>query len=239
MTALLVKDSRLARAEMKRLLAAHPDVTVIAEAADTDEADEVLRNREPELIFLDVDLPGRNGLEWLASLDRAPIVIFCTAYSQFAVEAFERNALDYLVKPVQPDRLAKSLDGARSVTEQNANARSPKQILGATDRVFVKDGDNCWFIRLSDVRLFEVEGNYTRLYFGDPKALIPKTLNQLEARLDPDVFFRTSRQHIVNLQWVKTIDPSVSGGLELTLKDGRTVEVSRGQTQKLRELTSL
>lgn len=236
MTALVVDDSRLARAEMRRLLTVHPDINVIGEAADTDEAERALRDHEPDLIFLDIELPGRSGLEWLASLDRVPMVIFCTAYSEFAVEAFERNALDYVVKPVQPDRLARSLDRARHVWSQ---AKPQKQVLGAADRVFVKDGDNCWFIKLADVRLFEIEGNYTRLYFGDQKALIPKTLNQLEARLDPEAFFRTSRQHIVNLQWVKSIDPSVAGGLELTLKDGRMVEVSRRQTQKFREATSL
>ncbi len=238
MTALIVDDSRLARAEMKRLLASHPDITVIAEASDTDEADAVFRAREPDLIFLDIEMPGRSGLDWLASLDRAPMVIFCTAYGEFAVDAFERNALDYLVKPVQPERLGKSLERARALFAQNA-ARAGKQTLTATDRVFVKDGENCWFIRLADVRLLEVEGSYTRLYFGEQKALIPKTLNQLEARLDPELFFRTSRQHIVNLQWVKSIDASISGGLELMLKDGRTVEVSRRQAQKFRDATSL
>ncbi len=248
MKALLIEDSRLARVEMRRLLASHADVEIVGEAASADEAEQAIVELKPDLLFLDIQMPGRNGFDLLASLDAAPMVIFCTAYSEFAVRAFERNALDYLVKPVQPERLAQALDRARQMvphqTQQMLAHQAPdsgkrRDFLRLTDRVFVKDGEECWFVPLSEVRLFETEGTYTRVYFGAHRPLIPKSLNHLEARLDAEAFFRASRQHIVNLQWVKEVEPWFSGGLRLTMKDGQQIEVSRRQAQRFRELMSL
>ncbi len=224
---------------MLRLLTAHPDVEVVGQAATADEAEKLIAATHPDLLFLDVQMPGRDGFDLLAGLDAAPVVIFCTAYAEFAARAFEQNALDYLLKPVQPERLAQALDRARRTLARKEESAARRDVLKLTDRVFVKDGEHCWFVPLADVRLFEVEGNYTRLYFGPHRPMVPKTLNYLESRLDPQAFFRTGRRHIVNLRWVENVEPSVSGGLRLKLKDGSDVEVSRRQAQAFRELMSL
>ena len=240
MKVLLVEDSRLARAEMRRLLETQADVEIMGEAANADKAAALIEEFSPDLIFLDIQMPGRDGFELLASLDRTPLVIFCTAYSGFAVRAFEQNALDYSVKPVEPSRLTQALERARRMLEREKGGTGRRRDkLGMADRVFVRDGEKCWFVVLRDVRLFEVEGNYTRVYFGAERPLVLKTLNYLEARLDAAVFFRASRRHIVNLQWVSEVAPGVSGGLQLTLKGGREVEVSRRQAQLFREAMSL
>ncbi len=233
----LVEDSRLARAELARLLSAEPDIEIAGEAENADQAVTLIAQHDPDLVFLDINLPGRDGLELLAGLDRAPLVVFCTAYSEHAVRAFELNALDYLVKPVEPARLTQALEKARQALTLAGKKKPSKLTL--EDRIFVRDGDRCWFVPLKDVRLFEVEGNYTRLYFGSERPLVPKSLNQLESRLDPQFFFRASRRHIVNLQWIAGITPSVSGGLQLTLKGGESLEVSRRQAGLFREALSL
>jgi two-component system LytT family response regulator len=237
MKVILVEDSRLARAEMKRLLASEADVEIAGEAENSDEAEKLIAAVQPDLVFLDIDMPGRDGFELLATLDSAPRVIFCTAYNEHAVRAFEQNALDYLVKPVEPARLTRALDKARRALESEHSRRPSK--LGLHDRVFVRDGERCWFVTLKDVRLFEVDGNYTRLYFGNERPLVPKGLNYLESRLEPLVFFRISRRHIVNLQWINSVTPTISGGLQLTLKGGEEVEVSRRQAALFREALSL
>lgn len=240
MRVLLIEDSRLARAEMRRLLDACEDVEVAGEAEAADEAEQLISKLQPDLLFLDIQMPGRDGFDLLAGLDAAPPVIFCTAYSEFAVRAFERNALDYLVKPVSPERLAHALDRARQViAQQKHEPGKGRDLLRLTDRVFVKDGENCWFVPLRDVRLFEIDGGYSRIYFDSHRPLITKTLNYLESRLDPQAFFRASRRHIVNLNWIKDVKPWFSGGLRLALKSGEVIEVSRRQAQHFRELMSL
>lgn len=237
MKVLLIEDSRLARNEMKRLLSSETDIQIAGEAENADEAEDLIATLQPDLLFLDIDMPGRNGFELLAALDNAPAVIFCTAYNEYAVRAFEQNALDYLVKPVEPSRLARTLEKARQMLDLDRAKRPNK--LGAGDRVFVRDGERCWFVTLKDVRLLEIDGNYTRLYFGAERPLIPKSLNYLESRLDPQFFFRISRRHIVNLQWIHSVAPAISGGLQLTLKGGEEVEVSRRQALLFREALSL
>ncbi len=243
---LIVEDSRLARMEMRRLLEGHPEVEVVGEAGNADEAEILIPESQPDLLLLDIQLPGRNGFELLESLDSTPLVIFTTAYSEFAVQAFEQNALDYLVKPVEADRLAKALQKASNLIGHQEPRETPgeqsvtegRSLLKVTDRVFVKDGEHCWFVPLAEVRLLEVEGNYTRVFFGNHQPLIPKTLNYLESRLDPQVFFRASRQHLVNLNWVKDVESWFSGTLRLTLRSGQQVEVSRRQAQRFRDLMS-
>lgn len=240
MKVILIEDSRLGRTEMRRLLDAYSDVEVVGEAANADDALGLITERQPDLLFLDIQMPGRDGFDLLAGLDVVPPVIFCTAYSEFAVQAFERNALDYLLKPVQPERLAQALDRARHALAESSEDTSKRgDFLRPADRIFIKDGEDCWFVPLGEIRVFEIEGGYTRLYFGDHRPLIPKTLNYLETRLDPQAFFRASRRYIVNLQWVKDVEPWFSGGLRLTMKDGQQIEVSRRQAQKFRDAMSL
>ena len=239
MKVVIIEDSRLARAEMQRLLAAETDVENVGEAENAEQAATLISATEPDLLFLDINRPGRDGFALLASLDNTPRVIFCTAYDEYAVRAFEQNALDYLVKPIEPARLARALDKARQSLGSDTSGTRKQARLGLEDRVFVRDGDRCWFVTLKDVRLFEVEGNYSRLYFGIERPLVPKSLNTLESRLDPQIFFRVSRRHIVNLQWINSVTPSVSGGLQLILRGGEEVEVSRRQAHLFREAMSL
>ena len=239
MTALIVDDERLARSELRRLLKAHPEVEVIGEAANAAQAEDAIRALAPELIFLDVQMPGRNGFELLAELEQPPAVIFTTAYDQYALKAFEFGAYDYLLKPIAPNRLARALErlGNRLTTAEEADAPgSTADSLGENDQVFLKDDDRCWFVRVGDIRLLESEGNYARVYFKEHRPLIARTLQALESRLDPQQFIRVSRQHIVNLRFVRKVEPWVDGGLLLWLSEGDPeVKVGRRRAQELRD----
>jgi two-component system LytT family response regulator len=240
MKALLIDDERLARAELRRLLGAHPEIEIVGEAPNAAQAEEKISALRPDLIFLDVQMPGRTGFELLADLPKAPRVIFTTAYDQYALKAFDFGALDYLLKPIEPARLAQALARLRTEVETVAPASSPAGLLGADDQVFLKDGDRCWLVRLSDIRLLESEGNYARVYFDENRPLIPRTLQALEARLDPALFFRVSRQHIINLRAVRKIEPWFDGGLALWLGEhDPQIKVARRRAQELRERLSL
>ncbi|MBK1876912.1 LytR/AlgR family response regulator transcription factor [Pelagicoccus mobilis] len=245
MRAFIVEDSRLARQELKGLLKAFDSIEIVGEAENADEAIAQIKKLQPELLFLDIHLPGKDGFEILEELDEAPQVIFTTAYDQYALKAFEYNALDYLQKPIQTDRLATALEkmtqstvGLDGPASRDASSHQPAPLTSAS-QVFVKDGDRCWFVKVADIRLLEIEGSYTRIHFADNRPTIPKTLNQLEERLDPGQFFRANRQQIVNLKHISGIEPWFSGGLKLTLSAGEEVEISRRQASKFKELTSL
>lgn len=248
MKTLIVDDERLARMELRRLLQEFPKLEIVGEAANADEALQLIDELEPELLFLDIQMPGRNGFELLAALKgSAPDVIFTTAYDEYAIKAFEFNALDYLLKPIDTERLKEAIsrvEDSQPVShhepeEKEDPARISDKILGQDDQVFVKDGDRCWFVKLSKVRLFESMGNYVRLYFDDQKPLVLKSLNSLEERLDTQTFFRANRKHIINLAWVDKIEPWFSGGLLVTLQGGDKIEISRRQTIRFKELMSL
>ncbi|MFD2785258.1 LytR/AlgR family response regulator transcription factor [Hymenobacter rubripertinctus] len=244
MKVLLVDDSRLARTELRHLLTAFPEVEVVGEARHAGEARAQLQALKPEVLFLDIHMPGETGFELLASLDEAPQVIFTTAYDEYALRAFEVNALDYLLKPIQENRLAAALEKVRPrlaapVLPASPPAEAAATPLGAQDQVFVKDGERCWFVRLAEVRLFEINGSYTQIYFEDHRPLIPRTLQHLELRLDARVFFRANRQQIINLEWVESIEPWFSNTLKIRLRGGPEVEVSRQQSGRFRELLSL
>ncbi|MBI1267952.1 MAG: response regulator [Cryomorphaceae bacterium] len=239
MKAIVIDDERLARKELIQMLTAFPDIEVMAEAGDIEEAQELIENLGPELIFLDIQMPGGSGFELLSKLDHVPHVIFVTAYDEFALRAFEVNALDYLLKPVENDRLATAIQRVQSLKPSALNNQGDKTTLLPDDQIFIKDGEKCWFVPLREIRLFESEGNYVRVYFKDFKPLILRSLNQLEERLDEMHFFRASRKHIVNLDWVENIEPWFSGGLKCTLRDGKEIEVSRRQSARFRELRSL
>jgi two-component system, LytTR family, response regulator len=175
-------------------------------------------------------------------LEKAPHVIFITAYDEFALKAFEVNALDYLMKPVEPKRLADALHKLQSAEEKEMTASingSSRGTLSENDQVFVKDGERCWFVKLNEVRLFESVGNYAKVFFAGNKPLILKSLNALEERLDEKVFFRANRKHIVNLRMIDKVEPYFNGGLLLDLKGGEKIEVSRRQAVKFKEMMSL
>ncbi len=243
MRAIIIDDERLARAELKKLLQEFPEIEVIDEAANAEEGVTKIEQQRPDLIFLDIQMPGKTGFDMLSDLERAPQVIFTTAYDEFALKAFEVNALDYLLKPVEPKRLADAiqklhLPEARETRTISENVNN--SILGENDQVFVKDGEKCWFVKLIDIRLFESVGNYAKVFFGANKPLILKSLNALEERLDEKFFFRANRKHIVNLRMIEKIEPYFNGGLLLELKGGgEKIEVSRRQTVKFKEMMSL
>jgi two-component system, LytTR family, response regulator len=243
--AVIIDDERLARNELKKLLLEFPEIEVIAEAANANEGIEKIDSLNPDLIFLDIQMPGKTGFDMLAELDKAPDVIFTTAYDDYALKAFEVNALDYLLKPVEPRRLADALHKLHLEENRDREAATDEEIavnrslLHENDQVFVKDGERCWFVKLGDIRLFESVGNYAKIYFGSNKPLILKSLNALEERLDEKVFFRANRKHIVNLRLIDKIEPYFNGGLLLELKGGEKIEVSRRQTVKFKEMMSL
>jgi len=243
MKAIIIDDERLARTELRKLLQEFPEVEIIDEAANAEEGIAKIESLHPELIFLDIQMPGKTGFDMLAQLERTPQVIFTTAYDEFALKAFEVNALDYLLKPIEPKRLADAIQKLHlpetketKVEGENFNNNS---ILTESDQVFVKDGERCWFVKLNEIRLFESVGNYAKVFFANNKPLILKSLNALEERLDEKTFFRANRKHIVNLRMIEKIEPYFNGGLLLELKGGEKIEVSRRQTVKFKEMMSL
>jgi two-component system LytT family response regulator len=237
MRTLLIDDTRLARQELRYLLKKFPEVEILDEANNVDLALEKIEQHKPELIFLDIQMPGKDGFELLENLEAVPEVIFTTAYNEYALKAFEYNALDYLQKPISEERLGKALEKVGEKLAQKSGSTSRK-ILSENSQVFVKDGEKCWFVELSKVRVFEILDNYTRIYFEDQQPMIPRTLNYMESRLDPEVFFRANRQQIVNLKWIERIEPWFSGTIRIYLKDGTEVEVSRRQTARFKEIMS-
>ncbi len=243
MKALLIDDERLARNELRRLLAAHPQIEIAGEAPDADAARERIAQLKPDLLFLDVQMPGEDGFALLDSLEPPlPHVIFATAFDEFAVKAFEVNALDYLLKPVDPARLAAALakiapTSAPDPEDGDIPVRTDR--LQAGDKVFVRQGEQCWFVEVRTIRLLESEGNYTRVHFDGAQPLLFRSLNAMEERLDHRMFFRANRRQVVNLEWIDKIEPWFSGGLLVHIKGGPRVELSRRQAQAFREQMSL
>jgi two-component system LytT family response regulator len=227
MKALIVDDERLARQELRRLLGAHTGIEIVGEARNGEEALERIQQESPDLVFLDIQMPGLSGFDLLECLDDLPQIIFTTAYDEYALKAFEVNALDYLLKPVAPERLAAALRKLRA-------PRQPRM-----EQVFVRDGPRCWIVRLREIFLLESEGNYTRLYFGKERPLIARSLTAIEERLDAATFFRAGRKHILNLQWIEKVEEGVPGNLVVTLRGGQTVEMSRRQSTRLRDVLGL
>ena len=241
--AVIIDDERLARNELKKLLMDFPEIEVVAEGANANEGLEKIETINPDLVFLDIQMPGKTGFDMLAELDKAPHVIFTTAYDEYALKAFEVNALDYLLKPVEPKRLADAIQKLHIQEEKEQIVSNGitinREMLHEDDQVFVKDGERCWFVKLGEIRLFESVGNYAKVFFGPNKPLILKSLNALEERLDEKTFFRANRKHIVNLRLIDKIEPYFNGGLLLELKGGEKIEVSRRQTVKFKEMMSL
>ena len=238
MNTLLVDDERLARQELRRLLADHADITIVGEAVNADDAVTRLEDASIDLVFLDIQMPGGSGFDVLERLERVPLVVFTTAFDEYAVRAFEVNAFDYLMKPVRPERLASVLDRTRTALTCARDTRPERPPL-STGRVFLRDGERCWIVLWSDIVLFEVEGNYAHAYFGSNRPLIRASLNALEAKLDPALFFRASRQHIVNLGFIESVETAPDDTYIIHLKNRSEVPVSRRQSRQLRESLGL
>jgi two-component system LytT family response regulator len=233
--ALIVDDEPLARRELRRLLAAHPEIEVVGEAGSAVEAERAMATLAPELMFLDIQMPQRTGFELLESLEDAPQVVFTTAYDEHALHAFEVGAIDYLLKPIAPARLAAALGRVR----ERVTAAPPSEWLDPDRPLLVRDGLSAVLVRLRDVAWIEAAGNYVQLHFGENHPLLLHSMAALERRLDPDRFFRASRAAIVNLDHVEGFDTGVRGELIARLRGGGTVEFSRRQTSVFRKRREL
>ena len=240
MKAILIDDERLARQELRNLLAPYSEIQIVGEANNAETAIESIKQLKPDVIFLDIQMPGKNGFELLEEISGVPEVVFVTAYDEYAIRAFEINALDYLLKPVQASRLAETVKKIlNKETADKTEGKEQTHALNDDDQVFAKDGEKCWFVKLSDIRLFESEGNYVRVYFDKNRPLILRSLNNLDERLNNRTFFRASRKHIINLKWVESIENWFNGGLMVKLRNGEQVEISRRQAAKLKDIMSL
>lgn len=236
MKAIIVEDSRLAREGLKVLLSVFPEIELVAEAEDADEGAELITRLSPDVIFLDIDMPGKNGFEMLSELDSSPQVIFTTAYSEYAVRSFDFNTIDYLLKPIDPEKLSRAISKLKDIANSEVIAESA---LSETSRLFIRDKDKNYFVGLDSIRRFESCGNYTRLFFDKSSPFVYKSLSRIEQRLPGHLFFRVSRQQIVNVKFIETLEEGVSGAYVITMVGGEEVAVSRSRSSQLRDLFSL
>ncbi len=234
---LIVDDEEPARERIRQLLAAVPGVEIIGQASNGEEAIERITEFKPDLVLLDIQMPGASGLEVAACLPRPrPMLIFCTAFDQYAVDAFELHAVDYLLKPVNRARLAQAIDRVRAKPEEEAETdidRVTEAVQGKCTRLLARCGDRFRVIAQKEVVYLSSEGGLTRLNTRDKQYVLDPTLNELEGRLDANLFFRISRAAIVNLDFVGEVRPLMGGFGEALLKTGAVLEVSR---RRLREL---
>ncbi len=240
MKVVIVEDSRLARLELKELLKAHPEFELAGEAADIAVAKTLIDEVRPDLLLLDIDLAGQSAFDLLAKLLYVPDIIFTTAFSEHALQAFDYPTVDYLLKPVTASRLAKALAKMASASKQvQAATEPPGQMLTLASSFFVKDNEHCYMVCLADVRWFEAVGNYTKVHFKQHSPMVYRALGAVEQRLAAALFFRANRGQLVNLAHIKAIEPWVNGGLMLRLSCNTQIEVSRRQSSLLRQQLTL
>ena len=241
---IIIEDERLAREELKSLLKHFLEIEIVGEARNGSDALEMIEKLSPDLLFLDINMPEMNGFEMIKQLEEIPKVIFVTAYDEFALKAFEVNALDYLLKPVDPERLQEAIKKLANSDEdftsnQHGILSSKDRLLTLEDKVFIKDGEKCWFIEVRKIRMLESDGNYVKVYFDTNRPLLLRSLNSFEERLDERFFFRANRKFIINLQWISSIENWFNGGLRVELMEGEKVEISRRQAIRFKEIMSL
>jgi two-component system LytT family response regulator len=230
---ILIDDEPLANKELQLMLQMYSEIVIIDTAINSAEAIKKINAQKPDLIFLDINLPGKSGFELLEELDQAPYVIFVTAYDQFAIKAFEVNALDYLLKPINQFRLNEAVEKIK----KQLNQKEPIEAkLTIEKRIFIKDGENCHFVPLSEIYLIESVGNYARIYYQSSKPLLHKSLNYLEEKLPDNYFFRTGRQHIINISFIKNIIPYFNNSLQVEMMDGTKIEISQRQSVKFKDI---
>jgi two-component system, LytTR family, response regulator len=233
--AIIVDDEGSARLEMRRLLKTHTDIEVIAEAATADEAQAIIERESPDVLFLDIQMPERSGFDLLRALDSPwPAIIFTTAFDEFAVRAFEVNACDYLLKPISPRRLGDALARARQTAGTDGWEREDV-ILNEDDQIFLKDNNRCWVIQVRQIRLLQLEDNYTRIYFENESILVLRSLAALEKRLPNKLFFRANRSQVINLSCIESVVPWFNQGLKVRLSAGQEVEIARRPARSFRE----
>jgi two-component system, LytTR family, response regulator len=237
MRAMIVDDEPLARRELRRLLAEFAWIDIVGEAANVGEAARLIERLLPDLLFLDIQMPGGTGFDLLERLEHLPRVVFTTAYDKHAVRAFQVDALDYLLKPIEPERLAAAVVRAQAAAATTPAAAATSGAI--LERLFLRDGDRCWFVPLREVKLFTAEGNYVRLSWDKIHPLLGRPLSSLEPRLDSKRFFRANRQQIINLEYIESVDLGVNGRLHVQLRGGPEVQVSRRQARLFRLLASI
>jgi two-component system LytT family response regulator len=235
MKAIVVEDSRLAREGLINMLQAYPELKVVASADHSVNALALIQEHQPDVIFLDIHLPGESGFDLLEKLDCTPQIIFTTAYSEYAIRSFDFNTIDYLLKPISDERLKIAIDKL-SINKETAATKKPP--LDINSRMFVKDGEKCHLVHLESIRYFESCKNHVRIFFNNDNAFVKKSLNSIEERLPKKHFFRVNRQYVVNLHAIVSIEEAINDGYEITMNDGKTLEVSRRNAVELKDILS-
>jgi two-component system, LytTR family, response regulator len=245
--ALVADDEPLARERLTSLLSSEPDVEVIGQARDGEEAVTAIHDRSPDLVFLDVQMPQMSGFEVIEAVgsERMPLVIFVTAYDQHALRAFQVRALDYLLKPFDRERFTESLQRARKQLEREETGDLGRRLLALvkdlrrdqprSDRLVVKSGGRLFFLRTDEIDWVEAAGNYVRLHVGTTSHLLRETMNAIEGRLDPEKFFRIHRCRIVNMERIQELQPWLNGEYAVLLRTGTRLTLSRGYREKLQD----
>ena len=230
---LIIDDEPLARAELLRLLKKHKQIEVLGEAQNIIEGKALVDDLAPDAIFLDIEMPGGTGLELAEQLKGEIPIVFCTAYNEFAVDAFSLNAVDYLLKPAAPERLEKAIEKLTSLLSETENTQ-----LEDDFKLMVKFADKMKIILLRDILRFESVGNHAAIYTEFGKSYIHSSLSKIEAKLDPSVYLRASRSDIIRLDAVVHLEESINYGLTATLSNGSEVDISRRQASALKKQMS-
>jgi two-component system LytT family response regulator len=239
MKTIVVEDSRLAREGMVRMLGAFAELDVVGQADHPDSALVLIREQRPDVIFLDIHMPGATGFDLLGQLDYLPRIVFTTAYSEHAIRSFDFNTVDYLLKPISQERLELAVRKLVGEPAAAADDEPPAEPLSITSKIFVKDGERCHLVTLSAISYIESCKNYVQIFFGKERAYVKKSLSSVADRLPPAHFFRANRQCVINLHEIASMTESISQGYDVTMNDGRIVEISRRNASELKELLSL
>jgi two-component system LytT family response regulator len=244
---IIADDEPLARARLRMLLAEESWVDVIAECSDGPSTIAAIEKSRPDLVFLDVQMPGGSGFDVIQAVGagRMPFVIFVTAFDRYALRAFDVHALDYLLKPFDRDRFRDALTRARERIERSSNGDLERRLLAIVndlkpapqplERFVIKSGGRVFFLRAEDIEWIEAAGNYVKLHIGAETHVFRETMNSLEARLNPSVFFRIHRSHIVNIERVRELQPWFNGEYVVFLTSGARLTLSRGYREKLQD----
>ena len=233
---IIIDDERLAREEVKRHLEIYSEFKIIGEASNANEGKQLIEANQPHLIFLDIQMPEKSGFDLLDELTTIPEIVFTTAYSEYATKAFEVNALDYLVKPIREERFFKSIE---RVKKELSKIKETRTHFSMHHKIFIKDGERCYFIPLTDIRYIESLENYARIHFKGNKVMMKKSLNRIEEKLDATVFFRINRSQIININFIKEIQPSLNNRLKIVLDTDETFDVSSRQSVRFKNWNSL
>ncbi len=245
--ALIADDEPLARERIAGLLQSEPDIEVVGECPDGTKTVAAIQQLSPDVVFLDVQMPGATGFDVVQAVrpDRMPIVVFVTAYDKYALKAFDVHALDYLLKPFDRDRFQKALQRAREQVERQQTGDLGRRLLALVhdlkpanqrlDRLVIKSGGRVFFLRTDEIDWIEAAGNYVRLHLGNDSHLFRETMTALEGRLDPQRFFRIHRSRIVNIERVQELQPWFNGEYAVLLRNGTKLTLSRGYREKLQE----